>query len=223
MRHPEERGPLGGLTCVHSSGGTRSIRLETKDALTIIVDDAEGEVARASVPYPQLGFGGHEFVLSAQERWLVMFLFSGQGESGYEVFELRPALRHVGGLAYVRGDGSGVAISADEGLVAFPATINASLNLEDRELDDEGCTVEEEEAPWMILHVQTLPDGPVTTCRVNVAVPARTPYEREDCYYPEALRWASAGEIAFRVAGQEIRVRLPLPESMTIAAPFERA
>ncbi|HEX5634951.1 MAG TPA: hypothetical protein VFX50_17025, partial [Gemmatimonadales bacterium] len=102
------RGPLGGWERVVSRTGD-VVRLDvTPRGLAVVVATPEGnELARAPLPYPVAGYGGHELVLSAQERYLALFLYSGQSEVGYELFGFRPELVHLGGFAYVFGEGLG--------------------------------------------------------------------------------------------------------------------
>ena len=47
-----------------------------------------------------------------------------------------------------------------------------------------------------------------------------TYYERNECFYPEGLRFVSKEEIAFTLASEDVRVPLPLPASMQITGPL---
>ncbi len=65
------------------------------------------------MPVPAGGSGGEELVVSLDERWGVLFHYSGQAEQGWELFALDP-LRHVGGTGgYVRGTGDAPRFSPD--------------------------------------------------------------------------------------------------------------
>src|SRR5262245_41871257 len=75
-----------------------------------IAGGATGEIV---LPYPQFGHGGHELVVSPNEDYLALYLFSGQSEQGWELFSLVPELRHVGSLPYVEGEGDPPQFSLD--------------------------------------------------------------------------------------------------------------
>src|SRR5262245_20710448 len=85
------RAPMGGWEQLRTRAG-KTIRVEvTEVEISIVIDAADGQaVAHATIPSPADGLGGYELVLSAEERYLALFLFSGQSEVGYEVFSLRP-------------------------------------------------------------------------------------------------------------------------------------
>lgn len=60
------------------------------------------------------GIGGVELVVSPDERFLAVFLYSGQSSQGYELFSLEPVVR-VGGLPETLGHGSAPGFSSDGG------------------------------------------------------------------------------------------------------------
>jgi hypothetical protein len=82
--------------------------------------------SRVALQYPRAGYGGAELSISASGRYAAAMLYSGQSETGYEVFALAPALRHLGGLAYVPGecDLTPPSFSPDERLVALAVERN---------------------------------------------------------------------------------------------------
>jgi hypothetical protein len=78
--------------------------------------DLVAEGRRVSLPYPASGYGGHELVVSPSDRYLALFLYSGQSEVGWELFEL-PGLRHIGRLPYIFGEGEPPVFSAGQSRV----------------------------------------------------------------------------------------------------------
>jgi len=215
------RGPFGGWTQLLTREG-ETIRVEVdRTRLAVIVEAPNGDtVAHASIPYPSAGYGGHELQLSAQERYLAMFLYSGQSEVGYELFDFRPSLRHIRRLPYVFGMGLGPAFSSDERLLGLAWATNSSLYIENHDLDDDGLTTSECVVEWAQLHLQELPEGRTDTCAVQIRVPPGFPFEGDDSFYPEHLEILSPHEVRFQTAwGGLVRVPSPLPESVLIAGP----
>jgi len=85
------RGPLGGWE-QFVARGDELVRVEVSNTeIAVVVEAPKGEVlARTAIPYPTAGCGGYEILLSAKERYLAMFLYSGQSEVDYELFYFRP-------------------------------------------------------------------------------------------------------------------------------------
>src|SRR5262249_40925611 len=77
-----------------------------------------GEV---TLPYPRRGYGGAVLSLASASDHAAALLYSGQSETGYELFSLAPELRHVGGMPYVGGESdlSPIAFSSDGRLAAL--------------------------------------------------------------------------------------------------------
>ena len=218
------KGPLGGWEQVATRDG-ETARVQVQGAaLVVLVADADGRTtAQIAIDYPAHGYGGHELLLSAEETYLAMFLYSGQREVGYELFRFRPALEHVARLPYVFGMGNGPAFSDDEGLLALAWTINSGLYAEEAELDDDECTVASCVLAWADVHVRELPDGPTSTCRIDVRLPAGFPFEGDDWYTPQSLRISRAEGVAFTTDwGVDVRIPIPLPESIVIDGPTAR-
>src|SRR5262249_4576121 len=102
MPNPESiRGPLGGWEQLVTRRD-ELIRVEMSAAeIAVMVEAASGEaLARAAITYPPRGCAGYELLLSASERYLTMFLWSGQSELGYELFHFRPYLQHICSFGY---------------------------------------------------------------------------------------------------------------------------
>lgn len=218
------RNALGGLEQVVTRDG-RTLRVEvTRRSLDLVLHDAAGrEALRASIPYPRAGYGGHELVLSANESRVAMYLWSGQSEVGYEVFELGAALAHVACMPYRRGEGYGPAFSPDANTIVAAWATNTELYVDQEdedevELDDDARLVRPTVVDWAEIHLRPLPDGPIRTCVVRVRLHAGHPQQSDESFYPDNLALSDA-EVAFDAPWARVRVPLPLPESIVVDGP----
>lgn len=215
---PNVRSPLGGFEELETQTGAR-LRVETRGALEVISERALGETQRVRLPYPQSGYGGHELVLSASERYLALFLWSGQSEVGYELFAYRPTLTHIGSFPYTYGMALGPAFSSDERLFAMAWTTNSGLHVEDEVELSGACTAEACTIAWACVRVQPLPSGPPQTCFIEVRIPAGFPFETDDRYDAIGLV-VTEHEVRLRAEwGTAIRIPLPLPPRVVIDGP----
>lgn len=192
-------------------------------SLIVVVDSERGdELGRASVISPGAGYAGHELVLSAEEHYLAMGLYSGQSEVGYELFTFRPKLEHIGSFPYAHGYGFAPVFSPDEKRVAIAWATDPSLTVEDQDVDDAGLTTSECIVDWACVHVRELPDGGEQQCAIRVRVPAGFPWKGDSSYYPERLELL-ADEVRFETAwGTTVRLPRPLPESLVVGGPAHR-
>ena len=211
----------GGEVIATRDGGTIHVAFDHR-RLAVIAEDAAGdERARVELPSPAQGIGGAELFLSREERYLALFVFSGQGEIGYELFAL-PALRHIGGLPYVRGTGFGPVFSADETQLGLASTINSGLVVEDAELDDDERLVSDELLDCFEVRVHTIETGAIALSTVRAQLLAGFPSEGDDSYWPSQLEIAE--EVRFDTGwGAEVRIPLPLPASITVRGPRARS
>jgi hypothetical protein len=201
----------------------RSIRVEAEyPQLTIVVERGRETVARASLPYPRSGYGGHELLLSPDERYLALWLISGQSEVGYELFTFGPTLGHIGGLEYVMGEGFGPVFSPHEERLALAWATEPMLFVEEEDVDGDGLTRSETLVEWARVHVRELPAGAVRECVIRVRLPPGLPCEGNDDYYPEQLALTS-DEVRFETGwGTSVRIPLPLPASVIATGPTTR-
>src|SRR5688572_23858158 len=198
-------------------GGRARIRVDvTSDALTLVIERDGAPTERARLPYPRAGHGGHELVVSSGERFVALVVYSGQSELGYHLFELRPTLRCVGGLPYVRGEGNPPVFSPDERWLAMATTIDGSLGIDDRDPDEDEQIVD-----WAELRAHALPDGPVQLCALRASIAPELP-ESDDLLHAENLRFPSATSIALTTPwGEDVTVPLPLPALVVVRGPRE--
>lgn len=215
-------GDLGGWEIIATrDGGTIRVASDHRKLAVIAEDEAGEERARVELSSPVQGIGGTELFLSREERYLALFVFSGQGEVGYELFALRPALRHIGGLPYVRGAGFGPAFSADETQIGLATTLNSGLVVEEAELDADERLASDALLEWVEVRVHTIETGAIELCTVSAQLCAGFPREGDDSYWPSRLE--IAGEVRFDTGwGAEVRIPLPLPPSVTVRGPRAR-
>lgn len=150
---------------------------------------------------------GYDVEVSPLERYLCVYQSSGFGESGYDLFELKPNLRQIEGLPCVTGVGAFPTFSNDELLVAVALISNP-------ELYDE----EDDMALWANLYLQQIPDGPISKCALYVisslvSLPNGLAYEQ---LYPR-IWFSSNKELQLMMPwGGVLAVPLPLPERLQI-------
>lgn len=211
----------GGFKELETASGA-TIRVETENALTVIVDGGGQASQRITLPYPDAGYGGHELLLSKDETYLVIWLYSGQSEVGYELFRYRPTLKHIASFPYVGGEGYGPAFSSDERFLAMAWTVNFDLQVDDEDALENNVTARPYVLAWVEVHLRVLADDTTQTCRVDVRLPKGLHYEGDDGYFPRGLA-VSATEVTFRADwGVEVRIPLPLPEVVVVEGPTTR-
>lgn len=144
-------------------------------------------------------FGGHELVVSPDERYLAISIFSGQSTQGYELFQLSPQLKHVGGLPDTGGEGTGPYFSPDGRYLALVLS-NVGWKWRDENVFD-----------WAMLHLLTLPDGPLISRAIGTPIPRSMDRgELADWNLYDAVSWAGPATLD---------LLLPWEERMTIALP----
>jgi hypothetical protein len=199
------------------------LRLEVDRKLSVILDPARGKSARLSLPAPDAGVGGHEFILSPNERFAALFMYSGQSEEGYELFAVEPSLRHVASLPYVGGEGLGPAFSPDEAWIALASAKNPALDAEAGELPlgDDGTVAEDAHLDWAELRLQRTSGGPVSLSTIRIPVPKGAPAQRDESGYPEGLSFPSKSEVQFTADwGETFRLPIPLPATFDGKGPY---
>ena len=160
---------------------------------------------------------GVELLLSPNERYLALYLFSGQSEEGYELFYFRPHLAHICSFGLVFGEGYGPLFSSDERWFGQAWSTNPELSLLDEgveHLPDGGFLID-----WATLRVQQLPPGRATSCNFRVRVGPGFPPEGSRGRYPEALEIVGEEARFHTTWGEQVRAPLPLPGSMIIPGP----
>lgn len=189
---------------------------QLRDGRPVTLDDSERgltvHVGREHyvLPYPSHGFAGHGFVVSADERWLVLWRYDGQGREDCDVFHLGP-LRLVHSF-HVLGEGYPPVLSPDSRHLAFAWATNPALA---SYAEPEGT----ERIEWLHLRVTELPDA-ARTCRIMVELSPDYPGESDDNYYAEKLRFTNDGRIAFDTAwGEAVSLPIDPPAETSVKGP----
>jgi hypothetical protein len=218
MAHGSVQGVLGGWEQIVTERNELICVEESETEIAVVVKVSTGEtLSRVAIPYPVEGCGGCELLLSAKERYLAMFVYSGQSQVGYELFYFRPCLQHICSFGYVFGEGLGPVFSFDESRLGLAWSTNPNLSQVDEAV--EHIPTGERLIQWTTLHARELPDGPVTSCNVRVRVGPEFPLEADDSFYPERLEIVGE-EVSFQTAwGGHVRAPLPLAGSLTIPGP----
>jgi hypothetical protein len=90
-----------------------SLEFTDRGELRLTLARDRRRASSVALPRPSSGYGGHELVVSRDERLAALFLYSGQSEVGFELFELGAKLRPIFSLPYVLGDADPPRFSAD--------------------------------------------------------------------------------------------------------------
>jgi hypothetical protein len=171
--------------------------------------ELRGEV---TLPYPRHGYGGAVLSLAPASDHAAVLLYSGQSETGYELFSLVPSLRHVGGMAYVAGESdlSPITFSSDGRLAALavekPTFWWADPTDEDAdwETPSAGGLVE-----WATLYVHALGEQAPVELALRVNVPKGW-YPGGDGAGPERLRFVDRSTLVIGVPwASDFRFALP--------------
>lgn len=167
-----EQVPLRSGAIVRCGCGVRSDSSER--VIWVTVEQGLEVVEEARLPVPACGFGGAELVVSADERWVALFLYSGQSEQGWELFGLEP-LRHVGGTGYVHGMGDAPRFSPDgTWLVMAVSVLPVVRGTEEYAEEALDGSTDELVLDWGALYTQRVPHGPILVTPIGTPVPRTT-------------------------------------------------
>ena len=182
----------------------RSLRMQW------IADGATDEIV---LPFPWHGYGGHELVVSPDEDYLALYLFSGQSEQGWELFSLVPALHHVGSLPYVEGEGDPPQFSPDGQWLAMLVAVEPRVRdtgdyFESTSDATAGDTVV---VDWARLYVQHVPDPDIASHAVGANVPRS--------FGPDDLsEWRTYGVMRY-VTATTLELMMPWHERLVCSLP----
>ncbi len=189
--------------------------------VTLASDDATREIA---LPCPRAGYGGHELVVSPDESSLALFLFSGQNEQGWELFSLRPMLRHLGGLPYVEGTGDAPRFSPDGQWLAMLVSVTPRVHATGAYFEDvsdpdaDGDVLVE----WARLYVHHVASGQTTDHPIAALVPrALDPDEIHEWRTYGAMRFVAATALELTTPWSD-RIECTLPITGVPSATYRR-
>lgn len=200
---------FGGSDTVPIGAGTLSCR---GSEVAVELARRDGTVERVALPYPVTGLGGMELIVSPDERYAALFVYSGQAEQGWELFaidaEAQPALRHVSRLPYVHGEGLAPVFSPDSRMLAMVVT---SVPCERGTGEDAEALLDPEARgevliDWAVLYAQRIPDGQIEASPIGTWV-------RRSMNPDELLGWDLYESIRFVSPN---RLVLPLPWGGTL-------
>lgn len=191
----------------------------------VLACGSEGDVwvalddERVTLSYPEGGLGGGELVVAPDGRHAALWIYSGQSEVGYELFSLVPALRHLGGLPYVLGEGAAPVWSPDSRFLAMlvgtsPAVHGSGASVEDL-LDPHAQG--ELDVDIAELVVQDVTAGtPPARATIHARIPASLdPDVFAEWTFYDPVRFAGDARVGFSVPwGAEVEVDLPPPRSI---------
>lgn len=199
--------------------GTLTVVVDPRHGLTLTVADRRGERAETTIEYPTGGYGGHEVVLGPR-RLMALFLYSGQSQVGYELFELE-TLRHLGRLPYQKGEGDAPVFSRDGRRLAMAWDAGDLRYAEDLDDDERPRPGSPDVVPWARLALQSVASRRVVVRTIHADLRGWRPSEDRVCQlYPEALRFAGARELRVRAPwGREVAIPLPLPKRIVVEGP----
>ena len=161
------------------------------------------EGQQVTMRVPNAGYGGSELVVSPDQRWAALFVYSGQSDQGYELFALEPALKRVGGLPYVYGEGTVPVFSPDSRWLAMVMTTEQRV----RDSGDYAEEILEDDAEgdvfvdWAKLYAQQLPDGPINNAPVGTTIARSMSYD-------DLCEWNLYNAIAY-TANDRLSIKLP--------------
>jgi hypothetical protein len=144
-----------------------------------------------TLPYPSAGYGGVVLSISRHARYAAALLYSGQSETGYELFALSPSLQHIAGLPYMSGESdlTPIQFSPDDALAAVAIEENPLWWADpDDEAADEETPAVGGPVEWAALLVHRLGDKRPSRYPLVVDLPTgwRAP---EDGTWPAKLRF----------------------------------
>ena len=174
---------------------------------------AGGGTGEIVLPYPWHGYGGHELVVSPDEDYLALYLFSGQSAQGWQLFSLVPELRHVGSLPYVEGEGDPPQFSPDGQWLAMLVAVEprARDTGEYFESTSDASASDTVVVDWARLYVQHLPDREIVSHAMGANVPRSL--DRDDFF-----EWTTYGAMRF-LAANTLEFTMPWRERIVCSLP----
>lgn len=204
-----------------------SLEFTDRGELRLTLARDERRASTVALPTPGSGYGGHELVVSRDERHAALFLYSGQSEVGFELFALGAKLRRIFSLPYELGDADPPRFSADATwLVMLVRThgghgwYDDSDNLYDHAAPppaDVPATGDPRvwRLPWAELHALHVPTR--TPSRAAITIESHAPPTRAEL----DAAWSTQGRLV-AVDAEAAELLLPWNEPLRIPLPPNR-
>lgn len=211
-------------------GGSEAVALQTGAIVRcsydgeIVVTLGQGPDQQVvKLPTPEAGLGGLELVVSPDEQYAALLVYSGQSEQGWEVFALAPQLQHVARLPYVLGEGLAPVFSTDSRHLAMIVTCAPR----ERGTGEDAEALLDPEArgevliDWAVLYVQELPSGAVEASPVGTWIKrSMEPAELLGWDLYESLRFVGKRRLELPLPwGTTLELRIPLGGPVTTPSP----
>lgn len=212
--------PMFGGVEVHTLRDGGVLRCGDGPQLSLIIErrvhgaDVRYEVAR---PAPMQGLGGRELVVSPDEQYAALFVYSGQSEQGWVLFAVSPddelhPIRYMSSLPYVHGQGMAPAFSPDSRWLVMAVTggwvTSDGVDAEDALDGGEGRVLLE----WARIYAQQLPGGPVGTTAICTWIDRRSDPD-------DVFDWHFAAPPRFE--GDRAMLELPWAQCLDVTLPLE--
>jgi hypothetical protein len=177
--------------------------------------------AEIVLPYPRRGLGGAVLSISPREKFAAAVVYSGQSETGYELFALAPSLKHIASFPYVGAewDLTPMQFSADERLVAVAIEENGFWWVDRDDEADWETAASGGRVEWATLLIHPLDDPQPRVYPLVVDVPAGWfPHEGT---WPGSLQFESERSLSLELpwGGRFIFDLPPVPAPIVVPPP----
>lgn len=214
-----------------ASGMTIFEQLELSDDTRIVVTvlprwegitvrrlDDEGVLEQIDFPCPTAGIGGGRIIASPSERLILISLFSGQSEEGYELFVLDNGMRKVASQEYEFGESASYCFSPDEShvVMALPFTCSEWWSpWDDGQVEplDRGRLAFD----FGQLRIQEIATGHVCVSTIRISAPESWSPERRDYDEDMRPRFLPDGTLALSMPWRDIVTSVPPPATIVVS------
>ena len=190
----------------------------TRGPLAVRLLRASRVVDEVTLPYPRAGLAGGRLIVSPTERFVVLSMFSGQSEEGYELFRLADGITRVASLPYQFGEAASFCFSPDESVVVMALAFHSSewwIPWEEGEGQPDGAGRLAFAFGQLRVHAIATNRISVHELRVSVAEawqPARGEYDPD--LHP---RFVAERCLALNMPWGEVELSLPIGDTFTFS------
>ncbi|MDH5325302.1 MAG: hypothetical protein OEZ68_20220 [Gammaproteobacteria bacterium] len=206
------------LSNISLNSGRRISVQVGKDVQLVVRSNSDTVVAHTTLPYPLAGLAGGYLLASPSERYLLMSIFSGQSEEGYELFDVSSDIRHLSGCQYLKGEAATYCFSPDESSIIMTLPYSSSewwqpWDDDDMELDEDGRRYFD----FGLIQQHRIGTNKITRSIIRIFppeqwVPNRNSYS--PCMKPKFL---NSDKLSFTMPWGTEQISLPLPEIIELS------